>query len=78
MENLYSIDEAAKKLGGISRHTIVCWLSKGKLTRTKVGHRTMIAESELQRILDIGGISRAPLSQKRTKTTETKTESAVI
>lgn len=52
MENLYSIDSAAKMLGGISRHTIVSWLTKGKLQRTKVGHRTMIRESELQRFLE--------------------------
>lgn len=64
MENLYSIDEAAKRLGGISRHTVVCWLSKGKLQRTKVGNRTMIAESELERILNPGGISRTPGKRK--------------
>ena len=64
MENLYSIDEAAKRLGGISRHTVVCWLSQGKLRRTKVGNRTMIAESELERILNPGGISRAPGKRK--------------
>jgi excisionase family DNA binding protein len=51
VETLYPIDEAAKKLGGVSRHTIVAWLAKGKLRRTKVGHRTMIAESELQRFV---------------------------
>jgi excisionase family DNA binding protein len=66
METLYSINDAAKKLGGISRHTVVLWLSQGKLQRTKVGHRTMIAESELQRILNVGGISLSPSQRKRT------------
>ena len=53
MENLYPIDEAAKKLGGISRHTVVAWLAQGKLRRTKVCYRTMISESELQRFVNI-------------------------
>jgi excisionase family DNA binding protein len=45
MENLYSVDEAAQKLGGISKWTIHAWLSQGRLQRTKVGGRTMIRES---------------------------------
>ena len=49
MDNLYSIEVAAAKLGGISPGTIRYWLSKGKLQRTKVGSRTMISETELQR-----------------------------
>ena len=51
MEVLYPIDEAAKKLGGVSRHAVKAWLHQGKLRRTKVGSRTMIAESELQRFI---------------------------
>lgn len=51
MENLYSVEEAAIKLGGISKHTVVLWLSKGKLRRTKIGRRTMIKESELNRFI---------------------------
>ena len=57
MENLLSVDEAAKRLGGISKWTIHSWLSKGKLQRTKVGSRTMIRESELQRVIEDGGKS---------------------
>lgn len=51
MEALLSIEEAARKLGGISKWTVHAWLAKGKLRRTKVGSRTMIRESELQRVI---------------------------
>jgi excisionase family DNA binding protein len=51
MENLLSIEEAAKRLGGVSKFTIEGWLSRGRLKRTKVGRRTMIRESELQKVI---------------------------
>ena len=51
MDTLLSIEEAARRLGGISKWTIHAWLAKGKLRRTKVGARTMIRESELQRVI---------------------------
>jgi len=60
METLYSVKEAAQRLGGISPWTIHAWLSKGRLQRTKVGGRTMIRESELARIIQDGGKSAAP------------------
>lgn len=44
---LLSVEEAAKRLGGISKWTVHAWLGQGKLRRTKVGGRTMIRESEL-------------------------------
>jgi excisionase family DNA binding protein len=60
VDQLLSVEEAARRLGGISRWTVHTWLSKGKLRRTKVGGRTMIRESELQRVIDDGGKSPAP------------------
>jgi excisionase family DNA binding protein len=51
MEVLLSVEEAARRLGGISKWTVHAWLAKGKLRRTKVGARTMIRESELQRVI---------------------------
>lgn len=57
MDALVSIDEAARRLGGLSKYTIQAWLSQGKLKRTKVGSRTMIRESELERIAEDGGKS---------------------
>jgi len=60
MDNLISVEETAKRLGGLSKWTIHAWLSKGKMQRTKVGGRTMIRESELQKVIDDGGKSPAP------------------
>ena len=51
MDTLLSIEESARKLGGLSKYTIQSWLSSGKLRRTKVGSRTMIRESDLQAFL---------------------------
>lgn len=56
-ETLLSVEEAARRLGGISKWTVHAWLSKGRLQRTKVGSRTMIRESELQRVIEDGGKS---------------------
>lgn len=63
MEALLSVAEAARRLGGISKWTIHAWLSQGKLQRTKVGGRTMIRESELQRVIEDGGKSPSPRSR---------------
>ena len=52
MDKLYSVEEAAERLGGISTWTVHAWLSKKRLQRTKVGSRTMIRESELVRFLE--------------------------
>jgi excisionase family DNA binding protein len=51
MDTLLSVEEAARKLGGISKWTVHAWLAEGKLRRTKVGSRTMIRESELQKVI---------------------------
>jgi len=59
VENLLSVKEAAKQLG-ISHYTVEAWLSKKKMQRTKVGRRTMIRESELEKVLVDGGQSPAP------------------
>jgi excisionase family DNA binding protein len=67
MDNLLSVQEAAKRLGGISKWTVHAWLSQGKLQRTKVGGRTMIRESELQKVIDDGGKSRSPQAKESTK-----------
>lgn len=63
MDTLLSVEEAARRLGGLSKYTIHAWLSSGKLRRTKVGSRTMIRESELQRVIEDGGKSPAPRRQ---------------
>ena len=60
MDALLSVQEAARRLGGISKWTIHAWLSQGRLQRTKVGGRTMIRESELTKVIEDGGKSPAP------------------
>jgi len=62
-EKLYSVEDAAAFLGGISKWTVHAWLAKGKLRRTKVGSRTMIRESDLQAF--IAGCNPAPDSQRK-------------
>jgi hypothetical protein len=47
MGKLHSVESAAEFLGGLSPWTIRAWLSQGKLTRVKVGSRTMVLEQEL-------------------------------
>jgi excisionase family DNA binding protein len=61
---LFSVEEAAKRLGGISKWTVHAWLSQGKLQRTKVGGRTMIRESELAKVIVDGGKSPTPTHRK--------------
>jgi excisionase family DNA binding protein len=52
LEQLLSVEQAAQKLGGISKWTVYAWLSSGRLQRTKVGSRTMLRESELARFVE--------------------------
>ncbi len=59
MDALLSVDEVAKRLGGLSRWTIYSWLSAGKLKRVKIGGRVMVRESEVQRVIREGE-SEAP------------------
>jgi excisionase family DNA binding protein len=59
MDALFSVEEAAQRLGGISKWTLHAWLSQGRLQRTKVGSRTMIRESELEKLIKDGGKSRS-------------------
>jgi excisionase family DNA binding protein len=50
-DELLSVKRTTEELGGVSKWTIYAWLSQGKLRRTKVGSRTMIRRSELQRVI---------------------------
>lgn len=51
-QTLLSVEGAARKLGGVSRWTIYSWMSQGRLRKTKVGSRVMVAERDLQAFLD--------------------------
>ena len=74
MEQLFSIEDAARKLGGISKWTLHAWLSQGRLSRTKVGGRTMIRESELQRVITDGAKSAGPSRRSSPQLCATKSE----
>lgn len=52
VETLLSVPEAARRLGGVSKWSIYCWISQGRLRKTKVGSRVMIAEKDLRDFLD--------------------------
>jgi excisionase family DNA binding protein len=54
LETLYSVEEAAKKPGGVSKFTIYAWMSRGTLERTRVGGRVMVRESSLLKLLQQG------------------------
>lgn len=51
--NVVTTKEAAELLR-VSHFTIAAWLSKGKLRRIKVGSRTLIATSDLEKLLQDG------------------------
>ena len=53
-DRLFSVKDAAAYLGGLSPYTISAWLSQGKLRRVKVGSRTMLRQSELDRLISEG------------------------
>ena len=63
LDALFSVEETARRLGGISVWTVYAWLNQGKLQRTKVGGRTMVREAELQKIIRDDGRSPAPRGQ---------------
>jgi excisionase family DNA binding protein len=52
LQELVSVVEAAKRLGGVSVWTIRAWMSQGRLKRTKVGSRTMVSASAIEEFLD--------------------------
>lgn len=70
MDELVSVDEAARRLGGLSRWTVYAWLSRKKLRKTRVGGRVMIAERDLQAFIDRCNPSTSPapdgISDKQT------------
>lgn len=45
--HLLSVDEAAQQLGGVSKWSIYAWMKQGRLRKTKVGSRVMVAERDL-------------------------------
>jgi excisionase family DNA binding protein len=54
METLFSVKKTAEMLGQISPWTVYAWISQGRLKKTKIGSRTMIAQSEIERFIRDG------------------------
>ncbi|HEY5174992.1 MAG TPA: helix-turn-helix domain-containing protein [Terriglobales bacterium] len=57
---LFDVKAAAAYLGGISPLTVHAWLSEGRLRRVKVGSRTMVRRSELDRLISAGDGGKSP------------------
>jgi excisionase family DNA binding protein len=53
-DRLFSVRDAAAYLGGLSPFTVHAWLSSGRLKRVKIGSRTMLRQSELERFIAAG------------------------
>ena len=64
-DRLFSVKDAAEYLGGISAFTVHAWLSSGRLRRCKVGSRTMIRLSELERFIEAGDGGKSPIPKSR-------------
>ncbi|MHB1674728.1 MAG: helix-turn-helix domain-containing protein [Acidobacteriaceae bacterium] len=52
LSEILSVEEAARRLGGVSKWTIYAWLSQGRLKKTKIGSRVMISETSLREFVD--------------------------
>ena len=75
MEELFSVETAAQKLGGISPLTVRKYLVQGRLRRQKVGTRTFIRESELIRFLEEQG-TQPSMVGRRLQSERTQREAA--
>ena len=65
---LLSVEQAAQRLGGVSRWSIYAWLSQGRIRKTKVGSRVMIGESDLQAF--VSGCNQEPPAQRKAASSE--------
>jgi hypothetical protein len=76
LEELFSIAEAARKLGGVSPWSVRTWLSQGRLERTKVGGRTMVGAGTIRAFLDECAEREADRLTKRRTMADAGQESA--
>jgi excisionase family DNA binding protein len=60
---LLSVEQAAQRLGGVSRWSIYAWLSQGRIRKTKIGSRVMVAETDLQAF--IASCNQEPPAQRK-------------
>jgi hypothetical protein len=59
-DELVSVPEAARRLGGISVWTVHAWLARGILGRVKIGSRTMVRNSDLRELIRKGEGGKSP------------------
>jgi excisionase family DNA binding protein len=59
-DRLFDAKAAAAYLGGLSVYTVHAWLSQGRLRRVKIGARTMVRKSELDRLIAEGDGAKGP------------------
>ena len=52
LDELFSILETARKVGGVSPWTVRAWISQGRLEKTKVGARTMVSARAIREFLN--------------------------
>jgi excisionase family DNA binding protein len=58
--DLYSIEEARQRLGGISRNTVYLWLRSGKLPSVVVGCRRFIAATAIADLIAASTTIKSP------------------
>jgi predicted site-specific integrase-resolvase len=65
-DQLLSVKEFGRRLGGISPATIATWLSTGRfgLQRVKIGRRTMLREEDLSKVIEASKNSPTPRARK--------------
>jgi hypothetical protein len=47
LDELHSVEETTRRLGGVSKWSIYSWMSQGRLRKTKVGSRVMTCERDI-------------------------------
>ena len=70
--DLYSIEQARVRLGGISRNTIYLMLNSGELTSVLLGRRRFISSESIAKLISSASTS-APPSERGAKTARTTT-----
>jgi excisionase family DNA binding protein len=66
LERLLSVREAADHLR-LSEWTVHNWLSKGILPRVKLGSRTLLRMSDVERLIERGVGSKSPAPKRGTE-----------
>jgi hypothetical protein len=77
-DRLRSVESGGAFLGGVAPSTIRVWISRGLLTRIKVGRRTVVRESELLTLIKPQETEPAKESARRTGTASSRPNLDII